>query len=182
MNMLDAVIAVLEIIVAMEDLKDLDINGDLTLDLTELGIEVDSNDPQKITKVDTTLKATVDKLLNLKQTVDGETSILKALSISTGKAEVNLQEFLENYNNVEWLSEKGFTADTYRTLFSNLYKLATDPTWADGEGTIEDFFSKWANLNWGDLTVTARTGNYTLKLTDEGSIKIDWEHANYKNL
>ena len=43
-NMLDAVIAVLEVIVAMEDLKNLDIDGGLTLDFKELGIKVEDGE------------------------------------------------------------------------------------------------------------------------------------------
>ena len=174
-HMLDAIIAVLEIIVAMEKLKDLDIDNDLTLDFSELGIEV--NDDGSIKNVNENLKGTVNDLLNLEATLEDGTSVLDAVSIQSDKFNITMRDFLEHYRDVDWLNEKGITGDMYKTLFSNMLKLVASPDWLDAAKNGSNFFEMMNRYDWGDLVIGVNTPDVTLRMGGTGNLSIDWSNV-----
>lgn len=174
-HMLDAIIAVLEIIVAMEKLKDLDIDSDLTLDFSELGIEV--NDDGSIKSVNENLQSTVDDLLSLEATLEDGTSVLDAVSIQSDKFNITMRDFLEHYRDVDWLNEKGITGNMYKTLFSNMLKLVASPDWLDAAKNGSNFFEMMNRYDWGDLVIGVNTPDVTLRMGGTGNLSVDWSNV-----
>ena len=177
--MLDSIIAVLEIIVAMEALEDVDANKDMHLDFSELGITVDGAD--NITAVNDNLAGVVAQLSSLDATLEDGTSILDAVSIDTGKAQVSFREFLTNWQNLTWLSENGITGTTFSQLFNNLYTMAKSDAYNDKEMTVQSIVDLFQSLDWGDLAISVNSGNHTLTLNDSGMYSLNWETMNYDN-
>ena len=183
--MLDSLISLLEVIVAMEALEDVDANQDLEIEIPEIAIE------------DSSLHSYVDAegylhqfnaawdgvLAQLRATIDKSEegkSAFDKVKVNTSKGSYTMSQIIKA--DTQQLKEMGIDAKTYTKLMSNLYKMVKNQDYDDLTDTAGSIFDIFQRYDWGDMSISVDTGEYTFTLNDSGNYTIVWEQVDYDAL
>ena len=175
--MLDAAIKVLEVVVAMEQLKDLNVDGgDNTLDLTDLfTIDIETGE---VTGWDKDFQKASANILKLAEDDDDLRQALEQVKIGNTSLGEMLTAAKEGYKiNGRNIEELGMSVDDYQTVMSSFYQAMLNGDY--NLDSIQDSVWDILNKTLPEGTVI-ELGDRTVVVSGGSAVQIDWDSEGTK--
>ena len=174
-EMLDGLIAMLELIVAMEELGDIDVDGN-GLDFDELFESFTDTDGKKYYKWKEGTEDNIQRILDMAKTNEDLANALDYMSIN-GK---NMREMFETATKGERLTEA--EARAYYAATSSLYKAMLSGNY-DLDNIYDSVLEVLRESGFGDNdTLTMDIGNTTIQITGGVMTTINWNDESVQDV
>ena len=186
---IDAAIAVLEVVVAMEQIGDIDVDDDMKISLPE--IFIDSSDDNDITEADATIDGYLQLTEKAKELFDNWATLIDPKSASYSEAFDKAAHAISDGNmTVAQMIEKGhnnsFTVDDLKSMpmltFLNYLAHADFDLSKLGESTWQNIQNAIAATEDLNQIIYKIDENHEVIITDSGHFTVDWTTEEMQSL